>query len=822
MSSDKERAKTIELAEKHLKKGKLQEAISEYRKLITGSAQDINFRNIISDLYLKLNKKAKAIEELNIIAGFYDERGLYSQSMAVYKKINKLDPKNIEASKKLADLYFNQGYLSEAKAEYLKVGEELKKDNRGKEAIALYDKILKLDKRDVQVKLALADLYLEERTIDQAVELFNEVAEFKIRSNALKEAHEVLTRARKIKEDHWRTLSNLIDLLKKEEKKDEAFSLLNNILKKDGKNIKALKMLGDIYFEDQDYKKAEETLSKIISLRPKDVDARVKLGKIDILHGNFDHAFELFDPLVEILIKKQKIGKVVGLLGLILSSKEVHLRTLEKLASVYKLSNQKENREVACRVLLEEYYKRDMLNEALSVLTELVELYPQDKELNYEYKRLKEGIGLLKEKAKEKERAREAKEVEVPSKAEKKAAEPALQRERPEELIFKEEEAMKKEEEAEIPIAEAKEPEIPAVEERRAERPGVEEKEVREIVREEIKEGVKEEKEPGAFHGMEIRMEEPAPKEEEKEEIEAPSRPTVAQKPTEFEEGSPEMLEMNLAQADLYLEQGLIRSARRILENLRFHFPEEPRIGAKLEAIKDMVTGVKVDEILERVEKVAKRETKLFKKKGEPAKEEEEEKISVTDILTEMDISPVVFAGDGKKYYDSTERIEEELEAMSTIFNLQLKGSTTTVEKDLSDIVAEFKKGLEKSIDKKDHESHFNLGIAFLEQDLLDDAIEEFKLASMDDSPSMECYSLISNCYRKKKNIQEAVNWLEKALKLCEEGSSQYLALKYELALCYEDLKEMDKALAIYDEIKNWDPEFRDVVKKIRTLVKNL
>lgn len=75
---------------------------------------------------------------------------------------------------------------------------------------------------------------------------------------------------------------------------------------------------------------------------------------------------------------------------------------------------------------------------------------------------------------------------------------------------------------------------------------------------------------------------------------------------------------------------------------------------------------------------------------------------------------------------------------------------------------------------------------------------------------------------QEKENIQEAVNWLGKALKLCEEGSSQYLALKYELALCYEDLKEMDKALAIYDEIKNWDPEFRDVVKKIKTLVKNL
>lgn len=823
MGSDKEKSKTIELAEKHIKKGKLQEAINEYRKLITGSAQDINFRNIISDLYLKLNKKAKAIEELNIIASFYDERGLYSQSMAVYKKINKLDPENIEARKKLADLYFNQGYLSEAKEEYLKVGKELKKDNRRKEAIAAYDKILKLDKRDVQVKLALADLYLEERSIDQAVELFNDVAEFKIRSNALKEAHEILNRARKIKEDNWRTVSNLIDLLKKEEKKDEAFSLINNILKKDGKNIKALKMLGDIYFEDQDYKKAEEVFSKIVSLRPKDVDARVKLGKIDILNGDLDHALELYDPLVEILIKKQKIGKAVGLLGLILSSKEVHLPTLEKLGSVYKLSNQKENLEVACRVLLGEYYKRNMLNEALSALTELAQLCPEDKELNYEYKRLKEEIGLLKEKVKEKERPKEVKKVEVPSKAEKEAVKPVLQREEPEELIFKEkEEAMKKEERVEIPIAEAKEPEMPVFEEKGAEKPSIEEKEVREVVSEKIKEGIREEKVPETFHGMEIRMEEPAPKEEEKEEPEEPTRPTVAQQPTEFEEGSPEMLEMNLAQADLYLEQGLIRSARRILENLRFNFPEEPRIEAKLEAIKDMGSGVKVDEILERVEKVAKKESKLFKKKGEPAKAEKEEKISVADILTDLEISPVVFAGDGKKYYDSGERIEEELEAISAIFNLQLKGSTTTVEKDLSDIVAEFKKGLEKSVDKKDHESHFNLGIAFLEQDLLDDAIEEFKLASMDDSPSVECYSLISNCYRKKKNTQEAVNWLEKALKLCEEGSSQYLALKYELALCYEDLKEMDKALAIYDEIKNWDPEFRDVVKKIKTLVKNL
>jgi tetratricopeptide (TPR) repeat protein len=800
MSSEKEKTKTIELAEKYIKKGRLHDAINEYRKLISGSAQDINFRNIISDIYLKLNQKNKAIEELNIIAGFYDERGLYSQSMAVYKKINKIDPENIEATRKLADLYFNQGYLSEAKAEYLKVGKELKKNNRAKEAISLYEKVMKLDKRDVQVKQTLAELYMKEKSNDQAVELLNEIAEFNIRSNAFEEAHQVLNQARKLKEDHWRTLANLIDVLKKEDKKDEAFHLINNILKKDANNIKALRILGDIYFENQDFKKADEMFLRIVSLRPKDVDARVKLGKIAIFHNNLNRAYESYEPLVEILIKKQKIGKAIGLLGLILSSKEVHLPTLEKLTSIYRLGNQKENLQIACRVLYQEYNKRNLGDKALSVLTELVALCPQDKELSSEYKRLKEKVEVLKEEIKGEVETKEEKKAEGPPQAERKVEEP----------IFKEIEEpaeVKRGEEAEVPVAEAQEPEVPVVEE----------KEVKKEVKEEIKEEVK----PQTFRGTEIRIEEPAAKAEEMEEGEEAAETIIAQKPLEFEEGSPEMLEMNLAQADLYLEQGLIRNARRILENLRFQFPNNPRIGEKLASLKDAGAPAKVDEILEKVERVAKKETRLFKKKVQAAKEEEEEKISAAEIFAETEVSPVAFPEDGKKFYESAERIEEELEAISTICKLQLKGSTTTVEKNLSDIVSEFKKGVEKSVDKKDYESHFNLGIAFLEQDLFDDAIEEFKLASMESSPSVECYSLISNCYRKKKNFQEALNWLEKALKLSEKDSNLSLALKYELASCYEELKEMDKAIAIYNEIKNLDSEYRDVAQKIKELSKN-
>ena len=85
MSSERERSKTIELAEKHVKKGKLKEAILEYQKLLDGSAQDIHIRNVIGDLYIKSNQNDKAIEEFQRISDYYHQRGLSSQSIAVYK-----------------------------------------------------------------------------------------------------------------------------------------------------------------------------------------------------------------------------------------------------------------------------------------------------------------------------------------------------------------------------------------------------------------------------------------------------------------------------------------------------------------------------------------------------------------------------------------------------------------------------------------------------------------------------------------------------------------------------------------------------------------
>jgi tetratricopeptide (TPR) repeat protein len=832
------KGKTREQAEKFVKKGKWTEAISEYKKLLTGDTQEVNVRNIISNLYLKLNQKRRALDELAQVASHYEERGLYSQAMAVYKKINKLNPKDTEASMKLGDLYSRQGFPSEAKEEYLKIGKVLMRDNQIKRAIFLYEKLKKIDKKDPEARVALADLYTREGSTDRAVEELNDAAAIKIRGNDLKHARELLNRAKKLKPDHQRTMSNLVDLLKREDEKKEALSLIDDILKKDKDNVKALRQMGNLYFDDQNLEKAQEIFSKIISLQPKDVRAMVKLGRIDILQDNLDHAFELYQPMVSNFIQQQDVDKAIGLYGLILSSKKAHLPTLEGLVSIYKSNNQAKNLEIVYRVILEinKEYNRMVkkfgvpevakepevpLEEAKEVEAPLSEqreteepfAEPKEAEVHLEKtleiespvgdekepgipledakraadetlaepKEAEGGLGKtleveppLMEEIEPEARLEEGKEAEVPSGEEGKAEGPLPEpkeaeispgeekeqelqleklREGDEPAKVEEPPALEKEAEASLeepgemtaPLSEEKAPEAPPEVAKEAESPievAKEQEPPIEVTKEaEVPIEVTKEAEPPAEVTKEAGVPPRGPKTMEKilkrdkeEEISLQEK-KEADGRLDLLEGTEQKLEMSLAQADLYVEQGLLRNARRILENLRISYPDDPRISQKLDTISKASPQAKVDEILQRVEKVSAEETKLF----------------------------------GKKAY-----------------------------------------------------FRFNLGIAFLEQGLLDEAIEEFKLASKDKSRTVECYTVISNCYRQKKDSKEAAKWLQKALKITKEGSDWFYALKYELASIYEEMKETEKALALYSEIDKWNSEYKDVNGKIKVLEKKL
>ncbi len=697
----KERARIEVQAEKLIKRSKLQEAILEYRKLLSGDDQDLPVRNIMGDLFVRLGQKREAVAEFQKIADFYQDKGLYSKSIAILKRINRIDPNYLESVAQLAQLYENQGFTSEAKSEYGKLAQALERQKKSNEAVEVYERLIKLSPQDMTSRTTLAEMYQKAGKTDDAVEEYNTVAEYKMRRNELKGARTLLETAKKLKEDYPRTLTNLIDLFKHEDKKKEALDLVNEILNKDKDNIKALYLLGNLHFEDGNLKEAEEIFSKIISLRPKEVEARIKIGKIHIQKNELDEAFEIYDPLVDTLVRKQKEDKAVGLLGLILTAKKAHLPTLEKLMLLYQAMDQPKSLKIIYEVLLEQYQKNNLREKMLSVLKELIDLFPENEKYYQEFRNLKEELGISDE------------ELDA--------------------------------EQASVRLDEAK-----------------------------------------------------------------------------------DIIETSLSKADLYVEQGLVRNAKRMLENLVMRFPDEPKVAKKLEQVKARAAKIKAKDIVSKLENVQKKETEIFdhlpsidsSDSPRSSKSGYDGRLTAADIFAETDLIPIITELEEKetKFYDLSSAINDELEAITAVFNYQMRGDTAHVEKALTDIVADFRRALDEKVDREDYDSHYNLGIAFMEQGLYDEAIEECKLAANDKKLRIDSYSMISHCYRQKKDFKQAMKWLEDTEKLVQADSSQFFALQYEKASLYENLKEQSQALKLYRKIANWDAEYRDVSEKLKTL----
>jgi tetratricopeptide (TPR) repeat protein len=749
MNQNKDRAKIEALAEKYIKKEKYEEAIVEYQKLLSGDEQDVQIWNITGDLYIKAKKKDKAVGEFKKIAAHFEEKGIFTKSIAIYKRISRLAPNDLKTLRKLADLYRDRGFVSEARTEYASLAQKLAGKDNLKDAAEIYKLLLKLDGDDVESRLNLADLYIQEDKVDRALEELNEAAEFKMRMNKPKEAGEILKKARSLKEDHPRTLENMIDLFKQEKKKKEALKLVNEILRKDRKNLKALYLLGNLCFEDKELKKAEEIFKKILSIQPKEVEARIRMGRILIQNEKFDKALELYKPLIDTLVKKHKEDKAIGLLGLILTAQKDHLPSLEMLASIYREKNQKKNFEIVARRLKKEYKKKEMDSKIGALEIELPDL------------QIKQEKG-------------EPISVETPSEA----VEP--EKIEPEKI----------------------EPEKVEPEKIEPEKVEPEKVEPEKIEPEKI--------EPEKAKPEEAEPEEAKPDEIEPEEAEqeiAEPEPAVSDV---VEETPVDFIAANLEEANQLIDRGLIRNAKRILEDLKMKFPDDKQIDEKIKELKAITTQVKEDEIVEQVEKIVEKDAELF---------EGGEKLTSAEIFADTDIVPLVSQEMGeRRYFDLSHRLEEEMEAIKHIFYQQTRGDTTVVEKKLSAIVSDFKIKVDEKIGSVDLEARYNLGIAYLEQDLIDDAIKEFMLSAQDEKWEMESLTNLGECHKRKNEFNQAIKWYEKALKLVVGETVQAYALKYEIASLYEANKESDKALQLFGEVFEWNPDYGDVSSRIKTI----
>jgi pilus assembly protein FimV len=145
---------------------------------------------------------------------------------------------------------------------------------------------------------------------------------------------------------------------------------------------------------------------------------------------------------------------------------------------------------------------------------------------------------------------------------------------------------------------------------------------------------------------------------------------------------------------------------------------------------------------------------------------------------------------------------------------------------DLADMFGELKHELEEdsAATDEDPETHYNLGVAFREMGLLDEAIGELQKVCQAVERGhpfphiMQTYTWLSQCFLDKGIPEAAIRWYEKALKLSTIDADTRTALHYELASSYETAGDKVAALSHFMEVYGSNIDYRDVAERIKTL----
>ncbi len=1008
-----DRTKTVANAEKLVKTGKLVEAIAEYKKLADDNPRDMNNFNKLGDLCVRAGKNQDAIRHFLRIAEFYASDGFFLKAIAMYKKISKLDPSNMDCLQKLAALYFKQGLTIEAKAQFLEVADHFVKASQFKKAVEVLAQVLEMEPENLKVRLTYADLLARSGDAKEAPRQFAQVARELVAKGMVEEALKVGQKGLKAAPGNSDLMSLMLSLSKEAQKSpDELLASVVEMAKGNGDNPRSLALLGEAYLTAGKTREAEQVFRKLSGMgdsAPPEVaaavgryhlskdadmpalewlsraaDAFLEASAASEAAGLLDEFLRAFPDHREGLAKRAAIasgaGDKKGQAGSLLRLAQIHIgasetaqaaeilrslidiepenaRYAEMLKSLQArgtrepvlqieptalgpgigapdeigeveavLEEESEGEDVGSESLIQElseeeeeepedddfisehfteaevFVKYGLLEKAKQQLVSILAKYPKHlpshsklKEIYYEEgnkdKAVEECLtlaDLLKAKgraeesremvneavridpnsARVKQRAAGGQAAAAAAKPGAPAPRPAAPAARPPASQAKPAAGPAKP----APARASKPAPVPELEiiEETYETPSIEiEAEAAApgeaiSVELEIPDDAPEPTWPAPPKGAakQAKAAAPTPKPPAKEPP-VPSRPV----PEKVEEETPDDLPGGLSfgddgdeitieieeeggatpaaatgpiqkarpladpdaeklgEVDFYIDQGLLEEARAVLFQLQRQFPESQEVLKRFEranrpspppdkrpaaAPVEEMSGLDLD--VERAFGTQKLSppppVAASVPRGQKAK-------AVFKVETDREEPE----GD---FFDLASELDKSLAEAQVAVDVHEQESIEGPGHSLDEIFRAFKKGVEQQVDSSDYETHYNLGIAYKEMGLVDEAIGEFQFAAKDPGRTVECCSILGLCFREKGMPELALKWYRKGLDNPDLDERQSVGLRYDTAEIHRDQGDYAKALQIYTEVYGVDSNYREVSAKIKEMRKLL
>ena len=983
------RDKVIADAEKLVAKGKIEPAIKEYERLLDDNPNDVNTLNRIGDLWVRINRTDEAVKTFAKIADHYGKDGFFLKAIAIYKKINKLDPSKLDVYAKLADLYAKQGLAMEAKSQYQVLADYYIKHGDPGNALMIYRKISELDPNSINVHVKLADLHSQSGHTAEALKEYDRVGRMLLKRGMLDEAVQVFKKALKIDAKNVELVESLVTALIEAKDFNNAQQIVETALETNKNNPKLLAMWSRILIGKGDIASAKGSLERAMAADPNEPATREALAELYLKQGNLDKALEMIAFLSEKAIAKGERGTAVDLLNRVLRIDAGHVPTLERLVATYTRLNEETNILAAMNSLAEAHIAKGRYDQAATVLEKLIQREPQNAQhrnkLQFVKSKTGGGSGVdtmppRRESApppvmeiEEPVPTMESLEEEAPASIsledlnaspgmdldlggfsvapgspppmETGRGAPAGEEDGGDDLDFITEHLTEAEVFAKYGLAEKATEHLRAVIDRAPKHLAAHDKlfrilldeadltgartaanqyvallqekgdnETIDVVKQEFtsrghsfgtgaaakramttdrptpaapppppppppaaeeefnlevepvaeEEALELEVEPEVAEETvmtfestaepELSLEEETPAEEEQPffGVEAISslEPEIAFEPepmAELEIEPEKLATEDLDALDDLIAEGKLKDARGKFDELDARFPGEKdlakrkkRLDAAVAAAEAVAAAAKPKPAPPPPPKAAPPPPPPPKPAAKPPAlsrtEIEDELLSALPDEDDFPAAPppppppppaapappppVVSAAqeenlfaDEENFFDLAAELESELVAEG---GEQI--SLSEEEQSLEEIFKEFKKGVEQQLDSEDYDTHYNLGIAYKEMGLIDEAIGEFQLASKDQKRAVECASMLGLCFLEKGMPQLAIKWYRKGLEMPEIKEEEHLGLLYDLGSAYVEVGDSENAQKAFMEVYGLNTGYRDVANRIKQL----
>ena len=373
------KAKAMQEAEKLVSQRKISDAIKMYSRILDKDPSDISILNTIGDLQYRDNNKGGALENFSKLADAYMKDGFTVKAIAIFKKISKIDPNQVEPLLKLDELYILQGLSREAREQYAHAVDYYKKHNQPDRALETFGKIVALDPENRNFRTRYADLALQLGRKEEAGNAFVEVAEIAIRAGETQSAEAALKKALEIdaKSEQAQLLRARVALSKRDyaqvEKVLDSIPALKN-------SPQGRQILVEAYLEAQKPEAAEELVLNAFQANPDDFGPLAFFASVCLQKGNPDAALVPLQRAADTLIERKNAAPLMESLRQIWSKHPEHIPTLELACRVAESTSDELTLSEALGALGRAYEQAGDFAKAEEVLQKLVSREPANED----------------------------------------------------------------------------------------------------------------------------------------------------------------------------------------------------------------------------------------------------------------------------------------------------------------------------------------------------------------------------------------------------------------------------------------------------------